>query len=239
MTPEQLSAAIVGALTSLVEAGAIVLPDGVPADVVVERPKVKEHGDYATNIALRLAKAAGMNPRDFAQLLANELASADGIASAEIAGPGFLNIRVAAGAQGALAAQIVAAGTAYGTSDLYAGQKVNLEFVSANPTGPIHIGGVRWAAVGDSLGRILTAIGADVTREYYFNDHGVQIDRFARSLLADARGEDAPEDGYGGQYISDIVGKVMAAHPDVLSLPEAEALETFRAKGVDLMFGEI
>jgi arginyl-tRNA synthetase len=239
VTPEQLSAAIVAALTTLVEAGAIVLPDGVPDEVVVERPKVKEHGDYATNIALRLAKAAGTNPRDFAQLLADQLASADGIASAEIAGPGFLNIRVAAGAQGALAAQVVAAGTTYGTSDLYAGQKVNLEFVSANPTGPIHIGGVRWAAVGDSLGRILTAIGAEVTREYYFNDHGVQIDRFARSLLADARGEDAPEDGYGGQYISDIVAKVMAAHPDVLSLPEDEALETFRAEGVDLMFGEI
>ncbi|MCW2800145.1 MAG: arginine--tRNA ligase [Aeromicrobium sp.] len=239
MTPEQLSASIVGALTSLVEAGSVVLPDGVPAEVVVERPKVKEHGDYATNIALRLAKAAGMNPRDFAQLLADQLASADGIASAEIAGPGFLNIRVAAGAQGALAAQIVAAGETYGTSDLYSGQKVNLEFVSANPTGPIHIGGVRWAAVGDSLGRILTAIGAEVTREYYFNDHGVQIDRFARSLLADARGEDAPEDGYGGQYISDIVAKVMAAHPDVLSQPEAEALETFRAEGVDLMFAEI
>ncbi len=239
MTPEQLSVAIVGALTSLVEAGSIVLPDGVPADVVVERPKIKEHGDYATNIALRLGKSAGLNPRDFAQLLADQLATSEGIASAEIAGPGFLNIRVAAGAQGALAQQIVAAGTAYGTSDLYAGQRVNLEFVSANPTGPIHIGGVRWAAVGDSLGRILTAIGADVTREYYFNDHGVQIDRFARSLLADARGEDAPADGYGGQYISDIVARVMAGHPNVLDLPETEALETFRADGVELMFGEI
>lgn len=227
------------ALTSLSEAGAITLPDGVPSQVVVERPKVKEHGDYATNIALQLGKRAGMNPREFAQLLADQLATAEGVASAEIAGPGFLNIRVAAGAQGALAPQIVAAGSAYGTSDLYAGQKVNLEFVSANPTGPIHIGGVRWAAVGDSLGRILTAIGADVTREYYFNDHGVQIDRFARSLLADARGEDAPEDGYGGQYISDIAATVTAKVPGAAELPDAEALETFRAEGVDLMFGEI
>jgi arginyl-tRNA synthetase len=239
VTPEQLSAAIVDALTSLSEAGTITLPDGVPAEVLVERPKVKEHGDYATNIALQLAKKAGMNPREFAQLLADELGAAEGIASAEIAGPGFLNIRVEAGAQGALAPQIVAAGTAYGTSDLYAGQKVNLEFVSANPTGPIHIGGVRWAAVGDSLGRILSAIGAEVTREYYFNDHGMQIDRYSRSLLADARGEDAPEDGYGGQYISDIAATVVAKHPDVLTLPEAEALETFRAEGVDLMFTEI
>lgn len=239
MTPEQLSAAIVGALTSLSEAGTIALPDGVPAEVLVERPKVKEHGDYATNIALQLAKKAGMNPREFAQLLADQLAAAEGIASAEIAGPGFLNIRVEAGAQGALAPQIVAAGEAYGTSDLYAGQKVNLEFVSANPTGPIHIGGVRWAAVGDSLGRILSAIGADVTREYYFNDHGMQIDRYSRSLLANARGEEAPEDGYGGQYISEIAETVVAKHPDVLTLPEAEALETFRAEGVDLMFTEI
>jgi arginyl-tRNA synthetase len=239
VTPEQLSAAIVGALTSLSEAGTITLPDGVPAEVLVERPKVKEHGDYATNIALQLAKKAGMNPREFAQLLADELGAAEGIASAEIAGPGFLNIRVEAGAQGALAPQIVAAGEAYGTSDLYAGQKVNLEFVSANPTGPIHIGGVRWAAVGDSLGRILSAIGAEVTREYYFNDHGMQIDRYSRSLLADARGEDAPEDGYGGQYISDIAATVVAKHPDVMTLPEAEALETFRAEGVDLMFTEI
>lgn len=239
MTPEQLSTAIVGALTSLSEAGTITLPDGVPAEVLVERPKVKEHGDYATNIALRLANKAGMNPRDFAQLLADQLGASDGIASAEIAGPGFLNIRVEAGAQGALAPQIVAAGQAYGTSDLYAGQKVNLEFVSANPTGPIHIGGVRWAAVGDSLGRILTAIGAEVTREYYFNDHGMQIDRYSRSLLANARGDEAPEDGYGGQYISDIAATVVAKHPDVLTLPEAEALETFRAEGVDLMFTEI
>jgi arginyl-tRNA synthetase len=239
VTPEQLSTTIVDALAALTASGGITLPDGVPTEVLVERPKVKDHGDYATNIALKLGKRAGMNPRDFAQLLADQLASAEGIASAEIAGPGFLNIRVAAGAQGALAPQIVAAGTSYGTSDAYAGQKVNLEFVSANPTGPIHIGGVRWAAVGDSLGRILTAIGADVTREYYFNDHGVQIDRFARSLLADARGEDAPEDGYGGQYISDIAATVVAKHPDAPTLPDAEALETFRAEGVDLMFTEI
>jgi arginyl-tRNA synthetase len=239
VTPDQLSATIIGALTSLSEAGAISLPDGVPTEVLVERPKVKEHGDYATNIALRLGKKAGMNPRDFAQLLADELAGSGGVASAEIAGPGFLNIRVDAGAQGALAPQIVTAGTTYGTSELYAGQKVNLEFVSANPTGPIHIGGVRWAAVGDSLGRILSAIGAEVTREYYFNDHGVQIDRFARSLLADARGEDAPEDGYGGQYISEIVASVLDRHPDAVALPDDEALETFRAEGVDLMFSEI
>ncbi|MGB9012920.1 MAG: arginine--tRNA ligase [Aeromicrobium sp.] len=239
MTPEQLSAAIVDALTALVDAGSVTLPDSVPSTVVVERPKVKEHGDYATNIALQLAKKAGVNPREFAQLLADRLASADGVASAEIAGPGFLNIRVAAGAQGALAGHVVAAGVGYGTSDVYTGQRVNLEFVSANPTGPIHIGGVRWAAVGDSLGRILSAVGADVTREYYFNDHGVQIDRFARSLLAAARGEEAPKDGYGGQYIHDIAATIVAEVPGAAVLPDGEALETFRERGTDLMFAEI
>ncbi|MGA8852459.1 MAG: arginine--tRNA ligase [Aeromicrobium sp.] len=239
MTPEQLSAAIVDALTALVDAGSVTLPDSVPSTVVVERPKVKEHGDYATNIALQLAKKAGVNPREFAQLLADRLASADGVASAKIAGPGFLNIRVAAGAQGALAGHVVAAGAGYGTSDVYTGQRVNLEFVSANPTGPIHIGGVRWAAVGDSLGRILSAVGADVTREYYFNDHGVQIDRFARSLLAAARGEEAPKDGYGGQYIHDIAATIVAEVPGAAVLPDGEALETFRERGTDLMFAEI
>ncbi|GAA2082542.1 arginine--tRNA ligase [Aeromicrobium halocynthiae] len=239
MTPDQLSTAIVSALGRLVDDGRLALPDGFPAEVRVERPKVKEHGDYATNIALQLAKKAGLNPRDLAQWLAAELESADGIASAEVAGPGFLNLRVAAGAQGQVAAVVLERGGDYGRNDSYAGQRVNLEFVSANPTGPIHIGGVRWAAVGDSLGRLLTFAGADVTREYYFNDHGAQIDRFARSLLASARGQDAPEDGYGGQYIHDISADVVAQHPGAVALPDAEAVEVFRAAGVELMFAEI
>ncbi|HET6698252.1 MAG TPA: arginine--tRNA ligase [Nocardioidaceae bacterium] len=239
MTPEQLSDVIVAALNRLVEQGRIRLPDGVPARVVVERPKVKEHGDYATNVALQLAKKAGMPPRAVADLLAGQLEGAPGIASAEVAGPGFLNIRVEAGAQGQLAAEIVAAGASYGSSDVFAGEKINLEFVSANPTGPIHIGGVRWAAVGDALGRVFTMTGAEVTREYYFNDHGAQIDRFSRSLLARAKGEPAPEDGYGGEYIGEIVQQVIAAEPHVLDLPDAEAQEIFRSVGVNLMFEEI
>jgi arginyl-tRNA synthetase len=239
VTPEELSATIVDALTSLVDEGAVSLPDGVPATVVVDRPKVREHGDYATNVALQLAKKAGVPPRDLATLLAERLGSRDGIASAEIAGPGFLNIRIAAGAQGAVAAQVVAAGASYGSSDLFAGEKVNLEFVSANPTGPIHIGGTRWAAVGDALGRIFTMSGAEVTREYYFNDHGAQIDRFARSLLASAQGRPAPEDGYGGQYIVDIANAVLDARPGALDLPDDEAQEVFRAVGVQMMFDEI
>jgi arginyl-tRNA synthetase len=239
VTPEQLSAAIVDALTALVGEGALALPDGVPAQVVVERPRSKDHGDYATNVALQLAKKAGIAPRDLAALLADRLGAAPGVAGVEIAGPGFLNIRVSAGAQGALAAQIVAAGASYGSSDVFAGEKINLEFVSANPTGPIHIGGVRWAAVGDALGRVFTMTGAEVTREYYFNDHGAQIDRFSRSLLARAKGEPAPEDGYGGEYIGEIAQQVIAAEPHVLDLPDAEAQEVFRSVGVNLMFEEI
>ncbi|MEP9361527.1 arginine--tRNA ligase [Nocardioides sp. CN2-186] len=239
MTPEQLSTTIVDVLTTLSDEGAITLPDGVPTTVTVERPRSKEHGDYATNVALQLAKKAGMNPRAFAELVQAGLQQVDGIAAVDLAGPGFLNITVAAAAQGVVAAQIVAAGAAYGGSDAFAGEKINLEFVSANPTGPIHIGGVRWAAVGDALGRIFTATGAAVTREYYFNDHGAQIDRFSRSLLASAKGEPAPEDGYGGEYIHEIAAAVVAKEPQVKDLTDEEAQEVFRAEGVEMMFEEI
>jgi len=239
VTPEQLSTTIVEALNALVGEGAVTLPDGVPTEVTVERPRQKGHGDYATNAALQLAKKAGANPRDFAQLVAAKLTAAEGIAGVEVAGPGFLNITVEAGAQGALAAQIVAAGSSYGASDAFKGERINLEFVSANPTGPLHLGGVRWAAVGDALGRIFTMTGAEVTREYYFNDHGGQIDRFSTSLLANAQGKPVPEDGYGGQYIEDIAKAVLAKRPDALDLPEDDAREVFRSEGVDMMFDEI
>ncbi len=239
MTPHQISATIVDALTSLVEAGELALPDGVPTEVTVERPRQRSHGDYATNVAMKLAKKAGLPPRELAQLLSERLVEAAGVAKVDIAGPGFLNITVAAAAQGQVAADVVAAGTTYGSSNTFAGEKINLEFVSANPTGPIHIGGVRWAAVGDALGRILTMTGAEVTREYYFNDHGGQIDRFSGSLLASAQGKPIPEGGYGGQYIDDIAEAVLARRPDALDLPEEEAREVFRAEGVDLMFAEI
>ena len=239
MTPAQLSSAIVEALHGLVDDGAVSLADGPPSTVTVERPRSKDHGDYATNVALQLAKKADTNPRALADLLAQRLESADGVAAVDVAGPGFLNITVSAGAQGRVADDVVAAGASYGASDTYAGEKVDLEFVSANPTGPIHIGGVRWAAVGDALGRILTLTGAEVTREYYFNDHGSQIDRFSRSLLAAAKGEPTPEDGYGGQYVADIAAEVLTARPDAKDLPDEQAQEVFRAVGVDLMFAEI
>ena len=211
----------------------------LPAKLTVERPRNPEHGDYATNVALQVAKKAGANPRDFAGWLAEALAAEAAIDSADVAGPGFLNIRLAAAAQGEIVARVLAAGAEFGNGSSMSGKKVNLEFVSANPTGPVHLGGTRWAAVGDALGRILTAHGAEVTREYYFNDHGAQIDRFSRSLIAAAKGEPAPENGYAGEYIAEIAERVLAKEPDALALsPEAQE-ETFRSIGTELMFDRI
>ena len=209
VTPADLSAALLDIVTAIVDrrraAGADIGDVTVTIDdVPLERPKNREHGDWASNVAMRLAKRLGANPRELAAEIAEAAASIEGVASAEVAGPGFINFRLDAAAAGQLAKTIVEAGDEYGRGHLYDGLTVNLEFVSANPTGPIHMGGVRWAAVGDSLARILQAEGADVTREYYFNDHGSQIDRFARSLLAAYLGEPTPEDGYGGAYIGDI-----------------------------------
>ncbi|MEZ0051826.1 arginyl-tRNA synthetase [Mycobacterium sp. MAA66] len=211
----------------------------LPETVTIERPRNPEHGDYATNLALQLGKKVGANPRELAGWLSEALTSADGIAGADVAGPGFVNLRIEASAQSVVVANVLAAGITYGDSDELNGCNINLEFVSANPTGPIHIGGTRWAAVGDALGRLLSTQHAAVTREYYFNDHGGQIDRFARSLVAAAKGEPAPEDGYGGDYIKDIAADVVAKRPDALSLPADECQETFREIGVDLMFGQI
>lgn len=210
-----------------------------PESVLIERPKNRDHGDYATNIALQLAKAAGRPPREVAEIVAARLRDAPGVQVVEVAGPGFLNVTLAAAAQGELARTIVTAGADYGRTDTLAKQRVNLEFVSANPTGPVHIGAVRWAAVGDALGRVLTAAGADVTREYYFNDAGSQIDRFARSLLAASRGEAIPEDGYAGEYIAEIAAAIVADHPDAGALGDDAAIELFRREGVERMFAEI
>ncbi|NJP32192.1 arginine--tRNA ligase [Micromonospora thermarum] len=211
----------------------------LPERTAVERPRNPEHGDYASTLALQLSKKVGVPPRELAAALAEQLGRAAGVKSVEIAGPGFLNIRLDAAAAGQLARAIVEAGAEYGRSDRLAGQKINLEFVSANPTGPVHIGGVRWAAVGDALSRLLRATGADVGTEYYFNDAGSQIDRFARSLLAAAKGEPAPEDGYAGAYIAEIAEQVRARRPEVLTLDDAAAQEVFRVEGVELMFAEI
>ncbi|MBG6189760.1 arginyl-tRNA synthetase [Arthrobacter sp. CAN_A212] len=237
MTPEELSAAISSCLKDAVVAGEFDIE--LPSEVRVERPRSREHGDWATNIALQLSKQAGMNPREFAQILSGRLEQIDGVKTVAIAGPGFLNITLDAAAAGELARSIVEAGDTYGNSGLMADTRINLEFVSANPTGPIHLGGTRWAAVGDALARLFQSQGAAVTREYYFNDHGAQVERFARSLWASAKGEPSPEDGYGGAYIDDIAARVLVLDPAILDLPQDESVERFRELGVDLMFGDI
>ena len=238
MTPAKL-AEVVSAAARAVFAARGLDQSALPATVTLERPRNPEHGDYASTLALQLAKRVGVPPRDLATALADELGRAPGVKSVDIAGPGFLNIRLDPAAAGQLARVVVEAGPGYGHSDRLAGQRINLEFVSANPTGPVHIGGTRWAAVGDALARLLRATGAIVTSEYYFNDAGSQIDRFASSLLAAAKGEPAPEDGYVGAYLTEIADAVRARRPEVLELDEAAAREIFRVEGVALMFDEI
>ena len=238
MTPDQLSDAIVAALTALADEGALSLPDGVPAQVVVERPRSKEHGDYATNVALQLGKKAGVPPRDLATLLAERLRQADGIAGADVAGPGFLNVTVSAGAQGEVAADVVRAGTRYGHTETLGGRRVNVEFISANPTGPLHLGHTRWAVVGDAIGRVLEAAGAKVEREFYINDRGAQMDKFGASLDAAARGVPVPDDGYHGAYVHDLAQQVVDQEPGILELSDEERLVRFREAGYRLQLQE-
>ena len=244
VTPEELAAAIRTILEEASAEGSLALPAAEIPEPRVERPRNRDHGDWSTNVAMQLAKKAGTKPRDLAELLVPRLEALDGVASVEVAGPGFLNIRLDAASAGELARSIVEAGEVYGRNDFLSDQHINLEYVSANPTGPVHLGGARWAAVGDSLARILAACGATITREYYFNDHGTQIDHFAQSLLASARGQETPENGYGGAYIGEITQQVIAdelaaGRPDPTTLPDAEAAEVFRARGVDLMFAAV
>jgi arginyl-tRNA synthetase len=222
VTPEQLSDLIVAALADLSAGGAVTLPDGVPGAVAVERPRQKGHGDYATNVALQLGKRAGVPPRDLAALVAERLAAVDGIAGVHVAGPGFLNITLDAGAQGVLADDVVAAGASYGRSEALKGERVNVEFISANPTGPLHLGHTRWAAVGDALARVLEAAGAVVEREFYINDRGAQLDHFGDSVLARALGEQVPDEGYHGEYVADLASAVVSARPGILDRPDDE-----------------
>jgi len=237
VTPAELADAVRSAIQAAVSAGDLSV--SVPETVAVERPKNRDHGDYATNAALQLAKPAGLPPREVAERIAARLRGDTAVASVDIAGPGFLNITLSDAAQGEIARTVVRAGDDYGRSDSLAKERINLEFVSANPTGPVHLGHTRWAALGDSLGRILTAAGADVTREYYLNDAGVQIDRFAESLRATALGEEVPEDGYVGEYITEIAAAIVAADPEVLTAPAEESLALFAAKGTEAMLAEI
>ncbi|MBY6060764.1 arginine--tRNA ligase [Microbacterium esteraromaticum] len=240
MSPESLSAAV---LAVLVPIAAARRPDEelklAASDIVLDRPRNRDHGDWATNIAMRLAKGFGANPRELAQQIADRLVETDGIASVEVAGPGFINIRLEAGAAGALAKTIVDAGAAYGTNDSQVGVSVNVEFVSANPTGPLHIAHTRWAALGDSIVRLLLASGARAVREYYINDAGAQMERFGQSVLAAAKGEPTPDGGYPGEYIADLARRVLEAHPGLLDLPADEQLVVARDQAYTYQLAEI
>ncbi|KXI16454.1 arginine--tRNA ligase [Gardnerella vaginalis] len=263
MNPESLSELIEKIAKDLVANGVAgnltqdLIPDA--NSLAVMRPKDRAHGDWATNVAMQLAKKAGMKPRDLAELFAQRLTKAQGIASVEVAGPGFINITLDSASAAAIVDEVLKQGSNFGKNTHLSGKTLNLEFVSANPTGPIHIGGTRWAAVGDSMARVLQANGAKVVREYYFNDHGEQINRFAKSLVAAAHGEETPADGYKGAYINEIADAVIkeanADGVDVLSLPridlgkdaeglplgegDSEQREEFRKRAVPMMFDEI
>jgi arginyl-tRNA synthetase len=228
MTPDALVAAICAALAEVPETRDLEI------DVRVDRPKNRDHGDWATNVALASAKRAGVAPRELATKLAQILQTNDGIEAVEIAGPGFINITLAADAAGKLARSIVEQGSAYGQIDALTGTAINLEFISANPTGPLHLGHTRWAAVGDAMARVLAAAGAQVDREFYINDRGVQMDKFGMSLEARAIGQDPPEGGYQGEYIKDLAVQIVEANPGILELPADQRWTAFREAGYEL-----
>ena len=211
----------------------------LPEQIILDRPKNRDHGDYATSIALTLAKAANLQPRVIAEeiiktLNENNLLVPAGISKVEIAGPGFINITLESASQGSVVIEILTAGKKYGHGQSLAGKKINLEFVSANPTGPIHLGHTRWAAVGDSLGRVLTAAGAQVSREFYINDRGNQMDLFGQSLRAAALGIDRPENGYHGEYITDLANAITKKNPEFTKLEEESSIVAFREAGYKL-----
>lgn len=241
MTPQELAAHLATILAGIIgERGADI--EITDLDTAVERPKNREHGDWASNAAMKFAKRIGMNPRELAEQIAAAVAEVPGVASAEVAGPGFINITLDAASAGETARRIVEQGEAYGRSDLLAGQRINMEFVSANPTGPLHMGHTRWAALGDSISRVLRAAGAEVTNEYYINDAGAQMNKFGRSVLAAALGEPAPEDAYPGEYINELGRAVNAAIPHLAELAASDrdaALEQAQEAAYQLQLAEI
>jgi arginyl-tRNA synthetase len=240
MNPEDLSAALLAVVTPLAEARREGSTTGLSAsDLPVERPKNRDHGDWSSNAALKLAKVVGANPRELATEIATGLEATPGIASVEVAGPGFINIRLDAAAAGVLAKTIVEAGAAFGTNESQRGNTINVEFVSANPTGPLHIGHTRWAALGDSIARLLLASGATVAREFYINDAGVQMERFGMSVLAAVKGEPTPEGGYAGSYIDDLARRVSEAAPDLLDRDPHAQLIAARDLAYDFQLGEL
>ena len=229
--------AILKALESATKSGSLTAQ--IPAKIILDRPKNREHGDYATSIALTLAKTANLQPRTIAELIVKtlndeKLLSPAGISKVEIAGPGFINITLDVANQGSVVSDILRLKEKFGTSSVLSGKKINLEFVSANPTGPIHLGHTRWAAVGDSLGRVLSAAGAEVVREFYINDRGNQMDLFGESLRAAALGLPRPENGYHGEYIVDLAKQITSENPDFISMEESKSIIAFREAGYKL-----
>ena len=235
MTPEHVAARIEDALRGLIADGTLSISDtDIPSRITVDRPKNRDHGDWATNIAMVVAKPAGLNPRACAEVIAGTLAMSPEFSKIDVAGPGFINITVDAAAAGALAAEIVGRGAGYGCSETLRGQSVNIEFISANPTGPLHLGHTRWAVIGDAIARVLHAAGATVVREFYINDRGVQMDKFGASIQARALGEAPPEDGYQGDYVAELAAAIVAENPEVLDAPKVEQLIAFREHGYAL-----
>jgi arginyl-tRNA synthetase len=215
------------------------IPCDVPSQLILDRPKNRDHGDYATSIALALAKEANMQPGVIAKVIVKtltdkKLLTTAGISKVDIAGPGFINITLESASQGVVVTEILTAGKKFGTSNTLAGKKINLEFVSANPTGPLHLGHTRWAAVGDSLGRVLAAAGAQVSREFYVNDRGNQMDLFGASIRAAALGKARPEDGYHGEYIEDLAKEIVKSNPQITQLAESESISAFTQAGYKL-----
>ena len=221
-----LAAQIQAAISHAIERGDLI--GTVPSSIPLERPKNRDHGDYASSIALQLAKPAGKNPREVAELLKKDLEKLPEVSSVDIAGPGFINIKLNRASQADLVRTILSAKESYGKGTALAGVKINLEFISANPTGPLHLGHTRWAAVGDALGRVLSAAGAEVVREFYINDRGNQMDLFGQSVQAAALGQPIPEDGYQGDYIADLAREVLAENPEITKLADEPRLVAFR-----------
>jgi arginyl-tRNA synthetase len=229
--------AILKALESATKAGSLTAQ--IPEKLILDRPKNREHGDYATSIALTLAKTANLQPRAIAEIITKTLNDENlltpaGISKVEIAGPGFINITLEVANQGSVVSDILRLKEKFGTGSVLSGKKVNLEFVSANPTGPIHLGHTRWAAVGDSLGRVLSAAGAEVVREFYINDRGNQMDLFGESLRAAALGLPRPENGYHGEYIVDLAKQITSENPDFISMEESKSIIAYREAGYEL-----
>ena len=223
---EALAAAIAAAIGAAIERGDLL--GTIPVTIPLERPKNRGHGDYATSVALQLAKPAGMSPRAVAELLQSDLLALESVSAIEIAGPGFINITLNRSSQAELVRTILSSAQQYGIGNALNGVAINLEFISANPTGPLHLGHTRWAAVGDALGRVLTAAGAQVTREFYINDRGNQMDLFGKSVEAAALGLPIPEDGYQGGYINDLADVVVAENPGIKDVEASTRYESFR-----------